>query len=225
MSIARRLGLAPLERAAVELGLSLGRFPGDVSALDEGAEAATTPLVGTLLFTDIVDSTRRVRAVRDSAWVKVLGEHDRRLRACLARFDGTEFAHTGDGIGAYFASDADAVACARAMHAALSSLEATGGEPLPVRIGICHGEATPRGRDLAGSTVSRTVRVMAVAGGGQTVVDATVAAAAAGAAGAGAGWRCEALGSPLLKGFEDEPYELYLLTPVGVVGDRARSTD
>ena len=132
--------------------------------------------------------------MRDATWVKVLGEHDRRLRACLTRFDGTEFTHTGDGIGAYFASSGDAIGCALAIHEALSSLEAAGGEPLPVRIGICHGETTPRGRDLAGSTVSRTVRVMSVGAGGETVVDATVAAAT------GPAQRCVPVGEPAAEG-------------------------
>jgi class 3 adenylate cyclase len=206
VAMARHLGMAPLEAEATRLGLSLGRFDGDVALL-EGLDAAEAlqPLLGAVMFTDIVDSTRRSRALRDIRWVKVLAEHDRRLRACLARFEGVEFTHTGDGIGAYFASARSAVECALAVHETLREVNAADGAPLPVRIGICWGEATPRGRDLAGSTVSRCVRVMSVGGAGDTTMDEAIADAARGAR------RVRPIGSPGLKGFEDERHILFQL--------------
>jgi class 3 adenylate cyclase len=210
VSIARRYGLVPLERAATELGLSLGRFAGDAAIIEEEVEVVRQPLVGAILFTDIVDSTSKVRAARDAEWIRVLGEHDRRLRACLARFAGTEFAYTGDGLAAYFSSALSAVQCAEAFHEALGSMLSTDGMGLPIRIGVCWGEATPRGHDLAGSTISRTVRVMGLGGAGQTVVDSAIRDATMHRF----GWM--SLGAPALKGFEDERHELYLLTRNGV---------
>ena len=204
-SIARRHQLAPLERAVSGLGLSLGRFPGDAELLRAGEDdAVRPPLVGAILFTDIVDSTRRTRAVRDAAWVRVLGEHDRRLRACLARFGGTEFAYTGDGLAAYFWPRRMRCAALRRPTRPSHRSNRSTGRHCPCASASAGG-GDPRGHDLAGSTISRTVRVMSVASAGQTVVDAEVRKATRQL------WPWQPLGAPVLKGFEDERHEVYLL--------------
>ncbi len=57
----------------------------------------------TIVFTDIVDSTRRLAAIGDTQWRTVLADHDRRMDELLARFGGVAVKHTGDGRLAHFA--------------------------------------------------------------------------------------------------------------------------
>jgi class 3 adenylate cyclase len=51
----------------------------------------------TIVFTDIVESTRRLAGSGDAGWRTLLAEHDRRMDALLVRFDGEAVKHTGDG--------------------------------------------------------------------------------------------------------------------------------
>jgi class 3 adenylate cyclase len=50
------------------------------------------PLVGgaviTMMFTDIVDSTRVKREVGDPVYFTALGQHNRAIRECIARYAG-----------------------------------------------------------------------------------------------------------------------------------------
>src|SRR5918999_2124629 len=52
-------------------------------------------VLGTLLFTDIVDSTGHARRRGDKAWRQVLAAHDEALRDLLARARGREIKSTG----------------------------------------------------------------------------------------------------------------------------------
>jgi class 3 adenylate cyclase len=52
------------------------------------AEVADDRVLATVLFTDIVDSTRRAAEIGDSDWHALLDVHDAVVRAQLARFRG-----------------------------------------------------------------------------------------------------------------------------------------
>lgn len=73
-------------------------------------------VLGTVLFSDIVDSTARAAAVGDAGWLAVLQAHNRLFRAGLAECGGREIKTTGDGFLALFAGPAAAVRCAPGLR-------------------------------------------------------------------------------------------------------------
>ena len=58
--------------------------------------------LATILFTDIVSSTERAAALRDTGWRELREEHDRRVRRELRRFGGHELNTAGDSFLATF---------------------------------------------------------------------------------------------------------------------------
>jgi class 3 adenylate cyclase len=121
-------------------------------------------VVTTLLFSDIVDSTPHAAALGDSAWRGLLDAHDRRMRQAIRQFGGHVVNTTGDGFLASFASPADAVRSARAMHHAIAELG------LAIRVGIHTGVCDDRDGNLSGIAVHIAARVAAAAAAGQVLV-------------------------------------------------------
>jgi class 3 adenylate cyclase len=122
----------------------------------------------TVLFTDIVDSTRVAAALGDRTWRRQLEAHDRLVRRELVRFGGREVNTTGDGFVAAFDSPTQAVLAA----AAISRAAAEAG--IDVRAGLHTGECERRGDDLAGIAVHLASRVAATAGPREVLVSRTV---------------------------------------------------
>src|SRR5438445_642167 len=120
----------------------------------------------TFLFTDIEQSTRRWEEQPDAMRL-ALARHDSTLKSAVEGHGGSLFKHTGDGVVAAFASARSAIDAAIAAQRQLE---------LPVRIGICTGEAECRGDDYFGPALNRAARTMAAAHGGQIVVAASTAA-------------------------------------------------
>ena len=96
-------------------------WTGDVDALaDEieefltGSRADVEPdrVLATVLFTDIVDSTKRAMQLGDRRWRNLLDQHDEIVRRELVRFRGREIKTLGDGFLATFDGPARAVRCA-----------------------------------------------------------------------------------------------------------------
>ncbi|MDQ1476669.1 MAG: hypothetical protein QOE62_1898 [Actinomycetota bacterium] len=150
-------------------------WSGDGNAiLDEVEEFLTGQRTGsgervlaTVLFTDIVDSTRLAAAMGDQAWRARLENHDAIVRTELRRYGGREVNTTGDGFLAAFESPTQAVRCARAI------VDAAGAQ-VEVRTGVHTGECERRGNDLAGLAVHIAARVAAAAGPGEVFVSRTV---------------------------------------------------
>src|SRR4029077_2027293 len=78
------------------------------------AEVADDRVLATVLFTDIVDSTRRAAAMGDRDWHALLDAHDAVVRAQLNRFRGREVNTSGDGFLAMFDGPQRAIRCAMA---------------------------------------------------------------------------------------------------------------
>ena len=55
-------------------------------------------VLATVLFTDIVDSTKRAAEMGDQSWHRVLDEHDRTARWIVEKYRGSLVRTTGDGI-------------------------------------------------------------------------------------------------------------------------------
>ena len=121
--------------------------------------------VVTFLSTDIEGSTRRWEANPD-AMRAALEAHNQVLRDAVDAHDGRVFNYTGDGMCAVFDSPRSAVDAAIAAQLALE---------LPVRMGICTGEAELRGDDYSGTVLNRTARVMAAGHDGQVLLEGSTA--------------------------------------------------
>src|SRR6185369_14609889 len=106
-------------------GARLVEFPGDDhlfflnggEILEEIEEFLTgergTPdidrVLATVLFTDIVESTRRAAEAGDHAWRQLLDRHDAMVARQVERFRGRRIKSTGDGFLAVFDGPARAV--------------------------------------------------------------------------------------------------------------------
>jgi pimeloyl-ACP methyl ester carboxylesterase len=134
----------------------------------ERPEVEIDRVLATVLFTDIVGSTRRAAAVGDQRWHVELDAHDRAVREQLRRFRGREVNTTGDGFVAAFDGPARALRCASAI------LDATARLGLDLRAGLHTGECEVRGDDLGGLAVHIAARVGALAGAGEVLVSGTV---------------------------------------------------
>jgi class 3 adenylate cyclase/dihydrofolate reductase len=132
------------------------------------AAEETDRVLATVLFTDIVDSTRRAAALGDREWRRVLDRHDQAARAEVARWHGTLVKSTGDGILARF--DAPT----RALRAALSLCQAATRMGIEIRAAIHTGEVEIRSDDLGGIGVHIASRALAEAGPGEVLVTRTV---------------------------------------------------
>jgi class 3 adenylate cyclase len=125
-------------------------------------------VLATILFTDIVDSTRQAAAMGDRAWSELLDRHNEAVRRELHRFGGHEVKTTGDGFVATFDAPARAIHCAQAVVHALSDLD------VQVRAGIHIGECARTRDDLIGIAVHTAARVAASASTGEVRVSSTV---------------------------------------------------
>jgi class 3 adenylate cyclase len=163
----------------VELeGVDSFPFVGDSDAIIEEIQEFLTGVrsggeliraLRTVMFTDIVDATARAADLGDRRWRDLLAQHDRDVRAELARFDGREVKTVGDGFLATFdGPPSSALRCARAITRAARDLG------IDVRIGIHTGECELIGDDVGGMAVHIASRVSALAGAGEILVSGTV---------------------------------------------------
>jgi hypothetical protein len=89
-----------------------------------GVRPAPAPdrVLATVLFTDIVGSTRQAAELGDERWMALLDDHHRVIRRQLDRFGGQEVKTVGDGILATFDGPARAIRCALAIRDAVREL-------------------------------------------------------------------------------------------------------
>ena len=132
------------------------------------ADMADDRMLATVLFTDIVDSTRRVSEIGDRDWRALLDAHDAIVRVQLARFRGREVSTSGDGFFAMFDGPQRAIRCAMAIRDAVQSLG------IEVRAGLHTGECEVRGDDIGGIAVHIGARVSALAGPNDVLVSSTL---------------------------------------------------
>jgi class 3 adenylate cyclase len=142
---------------------------GSDRAMGQAMQEPSDRQLATVLFTDIVDSTVRLRTVGDAAWRDQLTAHNAQLRDQLNLFRGREIKTTGDGLLAIFDSPTRAVRCASAMTAACDAMG------LAIRVGVHTGEVELVGDDVRGIAVHVAARVLALAGPGQVLLTQTTA--------------------------------------------------
>jgi class 3 adenylate cyclase len=132
------------------------------------AEVDDDRVLATVLFTDIVDSTKRAVELGDRDWRALLDAHDAVVRAQLDRFRGREVNTSGDGFLATFDGPQRAIRCAMAIREAVHALG------IEVRAGLHTGECELRGDDIGGIAVHIGARVSALAGPSDVLVSSTL---------------------------------------------------
>jgi class 3 adenylate cyclase len=161
----------------------------------------STPVVdrvlATVVFEDIVDSTRRADAKGDRDWHDLLETHDKTVRQQLSRFRGKEVKSLGDGFLATFDGPARAIHCANVIRDQLHGLD------VPVRIGVHTGEVEFTENDVRGIAVHIASRVAQLAGADDVLVSRTVKDLVA-----GSGIKFEDFGTHTLKGIP-EPWQVF----------------
>jgi class 3 adenylate cyclase len=172
---------------------------GEVQEFLTGTRAAPVSdrVLATVLFTDIVDSTRMAADLGDDRWRDVLERHQRAVRDALGRFKGREVKSIGDGFLATFDGPARAIHCA---HAILRSSEPS---ELRMRAGLHTGECEVMGDDIGGIAVHIAARVSTQAEPDEVLVSRTVKDLVA-----GSGIEFTDRGLHELKGVP-EPWQLY----------------
>jgi class 3 adenylate cyclase/pimeloyl-ACP methyl ester carboxylesterase len=154
-------------------------------------------VLATVLFTDIVDSTRLAGELGDRHWRSLLEEHQAMVRERLARFEGREIKTTGDGFLATFDGPTRAVECARAIADDMAAMG------VDIRAGLHAGEVELMGDDVGGIAVHVAARIAALADAGIVLTSRTVRDLAA-----GSGIEFRPVGRRRLKGVPDE-WEVY----------------
>ena len=132
-------------------------------------------VLATVLFTDIVTSTKLAADVGDRKWTELLDAHDLIVAQELERYQGRKVNPTGDGMLATFDGPARAVRCAQAICSAVRTLD------IEARAGVHTGEIELRGNDIGGIAVHIGQRVSALAAPGEVLVTRTVTDLVAGA--------------------------------------------
>jgi class 3 adenylate cyclase len=152
-------------------------YVGDVDAIIDEIEAFLTGerhgpsldrILSTVLFTDIVESTRRLAELGDARWADLLAQYDDLARREIERHRGRYIDSTGDGMPATFDGPARAIRCAQALGASVGELG------LEIRAGCHTGEIELAGDRIHGLAVYLGARVSALARAGEILVSSTV---------------------------------------------------
>jgi class 3 adenylate cyclase len=125
-------------------------------------------VLATVLFTDIVDSSKRASELGDNGWRTLLARHHALVRGRLAEFRGEEIDTAGDGFFATFDGPRRAIECALALVEDVRTID------LQIRVGLHTGECEVLGTKPTGIAVPIGARVAAVARPGEVLVSSTV---------------------------------------------------
>ncbi len=128
----------------------------------------TNRILATVMFTDLVDSTKRAAQSGDRAWANSLERHLAATRAAVEAHGGQTIKTTGDGVLALFTGPAQGVRCAEQVIADAHDLG------LDVRTGLHTGEVERTRDDVAGVAVHLAARITGLAHAGEILVSRTV---------------------------------------------------
>ncbi len=162
--------------------------------------------LATVMFTDLVGSTRMRDRLGDDAADEIGVEHDSIIGDALSSTGGRLVKNLGDGALAVFDSSVDAVVAGQRIQegVTLYNRQANADRHIGVRIGINAGEVAHEDGDVIGLPVAIASRVCDKADGGQILVTDTVKALI----GRRARFPYTSMGSHNLKGVEG-PIELW----------------
>lgn len=192
----------------VELqGIDHAVYVGDVDAVVDEVEQFLTGtrravevdrVITTVMFVDIVGSTRTAAALGDRTWHDLLATTTATLRSHLSSHRGREVKTLGDGLMATFDGPARSIRCAKAM------IDATAPLGIELTVGLHTGEVeVTQDDDIAGLAVHLTARIASAARPGEILVSRTVRDLVA-----GSGLAFEDRGEHEFKGIP-EPWQVY----------------
>lgn len=172
---------------------------GELQSFFTGSSPAPDPdrVLATVLFTDMVDSTRLAVAAGDARWREILARHEAEARECVSEAGGRVVKWTGDGLMATFDGPGRGIECARSIIARAARRD------LGVRAGLHTGEIERVGEDVAGVGVHIAARVGGIAKSGEILVSRTVKDLVTGSP-----LRFDDRGAHTLKGLSEE-WSLY----------------
>lgn len=168
----------------------------ELAGVEPPQESSSSVLVA-LLFTDLVESTKRQAALGDRAWRDLVSSHHQQVRATLARWAGTEHDTAGDGFFASFNGPARAIHCAHEIAERVADLG------LSTRAAVHIGECEIIDGKPGGLAVTIAARLLSHAGGREVIASQTVKDLVA-----GSGFTFQDRGEHELKGVPSE-WRLY----------------
>jgi class 3 adenylate cyclase len=181
-----------------DYGLAVGDVDPVIDEIEEFLTGARHRLGGdrvlaTVLFTDIVDSTRHAAELGDERWRELLEAHDAGGEREVRQFGGVIADFAGDGLLASFDGPARAVRCAFALRERFQTLG------IEIRAGIHTGEVERRENRVAGIGVHIASRILTLARPREVLVSRTVRDLVA-----GSGLQFQDRGTHAFKGVPDE---------------------
>lgn len=154
-------------------------------------------ILTTILFCDIVDSTKRASELGDREWKALLSRFHAVANEKLKQFRGRLLDTAGDGLFAAFDGPARAVRCGEALSTAVSPMN------IQLRVGVHTGECEVLDDKYSGIAVHIGARVASAAEPGHVLVTSTVKDLVV-----GSGIQFEDTGPHTLKGVPGE-WRLY----------------
>lgn len=152
--------------------MTLEEMPAVLDAIRTFAGLESRPeldtILSTVLFTDVVDSTRMQAAIGDHRYKGLIEQHHAIVRDELRRWRGVESATAGDGFYATFDGPARAIRCALQIGQRVRDLG------IEIRAGVHTGECELMDGKIGGITVSIGARVAAKANASEVLVSQTV---------------------------------------------------
>ena len=175
----------------------------DIEQFLRGASSpAPTRQLATVVFLDIVDSSRLMTQLGDQVWRQRLDLFTELVAAEVAHCSGRVVKDTGDGALAVFDLPGNAIDFATAIRRRSRSIG------LGLRAGAHTGEFEVRGDDIAGRTVVTASRLCDLATTDEVLVSATTVDLAA-----GRGFRTESRGNHSFRGIPD-PVAVHAAEPL-----------
>lgn len=144
----------------------VGRMRRFVEGLVETPESDR--ILTTVLFTDLVGSTRKASEVGDRRWAQLLDRHFDFARQEVAHHRGSLIKTTGDGVLAIFDGPTRAIRCALELRDRART------DGLSIRAGLHTGECVHRSQDIHGIAVNIASRIADSADANEVLVSGTV---------------------------------------------------
>ena len=125
-------------------------------------------VLATVLFTDIVASTKKAAEIGDRRWRDLVDNHNALVQKTIARFSGRVVESTGDGFLATFDGPSRAIHCAIAIRGEVLALG------IEIRAGLHTGEIELIEKNVGGIAVHIAARVSSKAGASEIWASSTV---------------------------------------------------
>lgn len=139
-----------------------------VKAAQKGFALGQREGLASVMFTDIVNSSRLASAMRDRLWSAEISRHFGALRRIIESGGGQFVKSLGDGTMSSFSSARSALRAASTIQRAMDA--DTDGPAIALPVGIHTGEVVQTDEDLFGTVVNRAARIAAAAGAGDIMV-------------------------------------------------------